>query len=268
MQVPDVFDAEKVRDVLKSRTDPDPLKTVLVQEIDRYNELLAKLARSLLDVDLGVRGLVVVTPELEAVVASLLDYAVPKSWSTCYPSLKPLGAWTRDLARRVSELAKWVDDCLPRCFWLPMFTYPTGFLTALLQTAARKQGIAIDTLAWDFPIVTAAPSAISQHARDGAYIHGLWLEGAKWDDHEACLVEPAPMDLVGPMPVIHFKPVDAKNKTSPKSSYECPLYMYPTRTGTRERPSFVILVDLTTAPETTADFWILRGTALLLSTAF
>ena len=34
---------------------------------------------------------------------------------------------------------------MPPVFWLPGFTYPTGFLTALLQTAARKNGLAIDT---------------------------------------------------------------------------------------------------------------------------
>ena len=34
---------------------------------------------------------------------------------------------------------------MPRVFWLSGFTYPTGFLTAVLQTTARRNGLAIDT---------------------------------------------------------------------------------------------------------------------------
>jgi hypothetical protein len=35
-QVADVFDMRTVREKLESRSDPDPLKTVLYQELDRY----------------------------------------------------------------------------------------------------------------------------------------------------------------------------------------------------------------------------------------
>jgi dynein heavy chain len=48
--------------------------------------------------------------------------------------------------------------------------------------------------------------------------------------------------------------------------YQCPCYLYPIRTGSRERPSYTITVDLksgTAEPE----HWIKRGTALLLSLA-
>eukprot|EP00640_Fibrocapsa_japonica_P008248 CAMPEP_0113946450 /NCGR_PEP_ID=MMETSP1339-20121228/57532_1 /TAXON_ID=94617 /ORGANISM="Fibrocapsa japonica" /LENGTH=68 /DNA_ID=CAMNT_0000952533 /DNA_START=11 /DNA_END=217 /DNA_ORIENTATION=- /assembly_acc=CAM_ASM_000762 len=67
------------------------------------------------------------------------------------------------------------------------------------------------------------------------------------------------------MPVIHFKPVDTKKKAL-KGVYVCPMYMYPVRTGTRERPSFVIAVDLRSG-RYGSEFWTKRGTALLLSVA-
>jgi dynein heavy chain len=41
--------------------------------------------------------------------------------------------------------------------------------------------------------------------------------------------------------------------------------MYPLRTGTRERPSFMIAVDLKSGAGKSPDVWTKRGTALLLS---
>ena len=154
---------------------------------------------------------------------------------------------------RVDALKKWIDEALPRCFWLPGFTYPTGFLTALLQTSARKNGIAIDTLSWEFPVVNTSAPSITQHAKDGSYCYGLFLEGAHWDFDNSCLTEPTPMELFCSMPVIHFKPVENKKKSS-KGMYSCPLYMYPLRTGSRERPSFVISCDVKSGAQN-SDYW-------------
>ena len=44
------------------------------------------------------------------------------------------------------------------------------------------------------------------------------------------------------------------------------MYLYPIRTGSRERPSFMIMVELESGSADT-DHWIKRGTALLLSLA-
>jgi len=53
-------------------------------------------------------------------------------------------------------------------------------------------------------------------AKEGAYIEGLFLEGAKWDGEKTFIVEPEPMKLYCPMPIIHFKPVfyEGKSKKS------------------------------------------------------
>ena len=71
------------------------------------------------------------------------------------------------------------------------------------------------------------------------------------------------MELIVPMPIVHFKPVEGKKKSS-RGVYNCPMYLYPVRTGTRERPSYMGSVDLR-AGVADADAWIMRGTALLLS---
>ncbi|KAF4323742.1 hypothetical protein BBO99_00000832 [Phytophthora kernoviae] len=262
--VPDVFDLANIKAGLSARSDPDALKTVLMQELERYNKLLATINSSARALEKGIQGSVVITPELEAVYNALLIGAVPQAWSFCYPSLKPLGPWTQDLKLRCEQMDRWANQAQPPVFWLTGFTYPTGFLTALLQTAARKNGLAIDSLNWEFIVLNQGENALPAGPKDGAYIKGLILEGARWDFDHDCLTEPHPMELHCSMPILHFRPVEAKKKSA-KGLYSCPLYMYPLRTGTRERPSFMITVDLKAGPGKTPDLWTKRGTALLLS---
>lgn len=48
--------------------------------------------------------------------------------------------------------------------------------------------------------------------------------------------------------------------------YNSPCYYYPQRGGDQTRPAFVIAVDLKAGPQG-PDFWVKRGTALLLNLA-
>ena len=60
-------------------------------------------------------------------------------------------------------MRRWATVKLPNAFWLTGFTYPTGFLTALLQTTARKKnGVSIDSIAFEFPIINQDPLKITQ----------------------------------------------------------------------------------------------------------
>jgi len=262
-QVPMLYNMREVKSAMEARADPDPLKTVLFQELERYNKLLKALQVSLADVQKGVQGLVVITPELESISDALLTGSVPAAWGFCYPSLKPLGPWMRDLVQRAEQMTKWATEVMPKVFWLSGFTYPTGFLTALLQTSARKNGIPIDNLSWEFPVLNQDPNSVSQSPKEGAYVRGIFLEGARWDYEHGHLTEPLPMELFCAMPLIHFRPVESKKKSS-KGFYTCPIYMYPVRSGTRERPSFMIAAEIKSGAQD-GDFWTKRGCAMLLS---
>jgi dynein heavy chain, axonemal len=262
-QTPPSWDLRAVRKSFESRSDPDPLKTVLFQELDRYNKLLKNLKRDTHALQLGVQGLVVITPKLELVSQYCQAGRVPDAWSFAYPSTKPLGPWMRDLLMRVDQMKTWIDVALPKVFWLTGFTYPTGFLTAMLQTTARKDGIAIDTLSWEFPVINQDEEHFTAGAKSGGYMKGIFLEGARWDYEKGHLVDARPMELFCPMPIIHFKPVENKKKSS-KGYYSCPVYMYPIRTGTRERPSYMATADIKAGAQD-SDFWTRRGTAMLLS---
>jgi dynein heavy chain, axonemal len=263
-QCPEKFNIRDIKQKMDNRSDPEPLKTVLFQELDRYNILLGKLHSTLDGIGKAIEGLVAVTPELEEVMEALSTLRVPRPWSKTYPSIKPLGSWMRDLGQRCDMFSEWSNNELPKQFWLPAFTYPTGFLTAILQTCARANGVAIDALSWEFPVLTHHDiTQITAAPKEGVYVSGLFVEGACWQFASGFLEEPKPMELISPMAIIHFKPVEGKRKAA-KGYYSCPLYMYPVRTGTRERPSYVASVDLRCG-RFPSEFWTKRGVALLLA---
>jgi dynein heavy chain len=246
--------------------DPHPLNVVLLQEIQRYNALLAKMQVQLVDLDKGIQGLVVMSAELEELFNCIFKGEVSPGWRTTYPSQKPLASWVRDLIERVEFLTQWaVTGRQPLIFWMSAFSFPTGFLTAVLQQAARNNGVSIDTLSWEFPVTTLDDVNIVEQPKDGVYIRGLFLEGAGWNKKGACLEEAAPMQLVSSMPTIHFKPVENR-KVARKGFYACPCYYYPNRTGEGGASawSYVIAVELKAGSET-PEHWIKRGAALLMS---
>lgn len=47
--------------------------------------------------------------------------------------------------------------------------------------------------------------------------------------------------------------------------YVCPTYYFPIRSGVQGRPAFVVAVDLKCSEN--SDYWVKRGTAMLLSLA-
>jgi len=73
------------------------------------------------------------------------------------------------------------------------------------------------------------------------------------------------MELACPMPILHFKPIQKRAKP-PQNIYQCPTYYYPTRQGTPYMDSFMLYVDLKCG-DYPAEFWVKRGTALLMSLA-
>uniref|UniRef100_A0A8C5V6J6 Dynein axonemal heavy chain 2 n=1 Tax=Microcebus murinus TaxID=30608 RepID=A0A8C5V6J6_MICMU len=261
-KIPEMIDYEGTRKLLA--LDPSPLNVVLLQEIQRYNKLMQTILLSLTDLEKGIQGLIVMSTSLEEIFNCIFDAHVPPLWGKAYPSQKPLAAWTRDLAMRVEQFELWASRARPPViFWLSGFTFPTGFLTAVLQSSARQNNISVDSLSWEFIVSTVDDSNLVYPPKDGVWVRGLYLEGAGWDRKNSCLVEAEPMQLVCLMPTIHFRPAESRKKSA-KGMYSCPCYYYPDRAGSSDRASFVIGIDLRSGAMT-SDHWIKRGTALLMS---
>lgn len=67
----------------------------------RFNRLVSVVKRTLRDMIKAVKGLVVMSLELEETCNSLVVGKVPSAWaSKSYPSLKPLGSYVADLIIR------------------------------------------------------------------------------------------------------------------------------------------------------------------------
>jgi dynein heavy chain len=247
------------------------LSVVLSQEVDRFNVLSRKVLSSLKELQNAIKGLVVMSAELEAMYNSMLVNQVPELWSKVgYPSLKPLASWVKDYHQRITFMHSWLTEGVPKCFWLPGFFFPQGFMTGVLQMHARKYTLPIDTLAMVFEVTDYMTSQdLTDTVEDGVLIDGLWIDGGRWDMKNKCLEESELGAMYAPIPVVHFRPamMTPEMNEARNAMYECPLYKTSVRAGllstTGQSTNFVLCVDLPIKKGTNADFWILQGVALL-----
>ena len=87
--------------------------------------------------------------------------------------------------------------------------------------------------------MTQTEDEIKEGPKDGCYIRGLFIEGAKWDSAKKQLGESSPKVLFSEIPVIWLMP--SVNRQQPSSGiYICPVYKTLTRAGNYK--SFLILV--------------------------
>lgn len=242
---------------------------------------------SLTSLQRALKGLVVLSSELEAMGNAVFDQRVPSSWTaSAYPSLKPLSPWFKDLLLRLEFVTNWELNGVPNVYWISGFFFPQGFLTAILQNFARKHKFPIDTVTFSFVMMNESLEELMEsHPDDGSYVHGLYLEGARWNKRLQSLVDPKPKELFSPMPTIHMLP--QRNRSPPTSGiYRCPVYKILTRTGTLSTTghstNFVTWIEIPSNKETIyrsslvsetnaqvqfcdQDYWIKAGVACFCS---
>jgi dynein heavy chain len=239
------------------------------QEIDRFNILYGLMTKTLDLLDRAIAGTVVMSQDLENMSVAFLNNKVPLSWEKVgYPSLKPLSSWTEDLIKRLDFLGKWLYEGTPDSFWLSAFFFPQGFMTASLQTYARKMAIPIDKLKFMTHVRNYGPDDPEcEVPENGVNMYGLFIEGAKWEPSKLCLEDSVPREPIVEFPLIWLEPVSTDENID-QGCYSCPLYKTSTRRGelstTGHSTNFVMYLNVPT--ETQPDYWIRRGTALLSMT--
>jgi dynein heavy chain len=265
-RVPGPYDLEPVMKAYPV-TYSESMNTVLQQEIGRYNGLLAVMQYSLKLVRKALVGQVVMSEDLDAVSSSMYDLQVPEMWmSKGYPSLMPLTGWSNDLIQRLDFLNKWIENGIPVHFWLPGFFFPQAFLTGTLQNFARKHQIEINTISFETlvqPNGVVSPDEFTERPEQGCYIHGLFMEGARWDTEARIIAESRPKELYTQMVPMHLNPV-AKRVKPETGIYLCPVYKVLSRTGTLSTTghSTNYVCPLEIPSDRPQPHWIGRGVAL------
>ncbi|XP_074975478.1 dynein axonemal heavy chain 9 isoform X4 [Caretta caretta] len=235
-----------------------PYIVVAFQECERMNILTSEIKRSLKELDLGLKGELTMTSDMENLQNAIFLDTVPESWTRrAYPSMAGLAGWFADLLSRIKELETWTGDfVLPSVVWLAGFFNPQSFLTAIMQSMARKNEWPLDKMTLQCDVTKRNREDLSSPPREGAYVHGLFMEGARWDMQTGMMTDARLKDLTPAMPVIFIKAIPA-DKQDPRSMYPCPVYK------TRQRgPTYVWTFNLKTKENPSK--WVLAGVALLL----
>ncbi|XP_070790567.1 dynein axonemal heavy chain 9 [Pituophis catenifer annectens] len=251
----DEFNIPELMAKVEERT---PYIVVAFQECERMNFLTCEIKRSLRELDLGLKGELTMTNDMETLQNAIFLDMVPESWTRrAYPSMSGLGSWFTDLLNRIRELETWIGDfMLPSVVWLAGFFNPQSFLTAIMQSMARKNEWPLDKMTLQCDVTKRNREEFTSPPREGAYIHGLFMEGARWDMQTGLIADARLKDLTPPMPIIFIKAI-LVDKQDTRNVYPCPVYK------TRQRgPTYIWTFNLKTKEKPSK--WILAGVALLL----
>uniref|UniRef100_A0A668A8H9 Dynein axonemal heavy chain 11 n=1 Tax=Myripristis murdjan TaxID=586833 RepID=A0A668A8H9_9TELE len=246
-------------DITSKTADRSPYILVCFQECERMNTLIYEMRRSLKELDLGLKGELAISSEMEQLQAALFFDNVPDTWTKlAYPSTYSLATWYNDMLLRCRELDSWTQDLsLPSVVWLSGLFNPQSFLTAVMQSLARKNEWPLDKVNLTVDVTKKFKEEFNQPAREGAYVYGLYMEGARWDTQAGVITEARLKDLTPSMPVISVRAVP-NDRQETRNIYECPLYKTKIR-----GPTYVWTFNLKTRERPAK--WVLAGVALLLS---
>jgi dynein heavy chain len=262
-QLPSNLDMIEVRSRLKDE-DYTPYVIVSLQESDRMNLLLSKIRSSLTELELGISGALNITEAMEHLGTDLQINKVNAGWGElAFPSLKMLAGWFADLLARVAQLVEWTNLLtLLKSLWISGLFNAMSFMTAVMQTTARSQALPLDYMTNRVRFTNTRDIAeIIGQPTDGVYVHGLYMEGAGWEDgkgeDEGYITDSKPKDLFPYMPIanVYSVHIDLMDWTA---MYHCPVFATSTRGAT-----FIFQANVRMDPDDDEKRWVLAGAAIL-----
>merc|ERR1719446_97407 len=238
-----------------------PHMNVFYQECKYMNTLVTEIQKSLGVLSLGLLGELQMSVSMEELMEALVLDRVPDTWrKLAFESQRPLAGWLENLLARIKQLQDWVVDLiLPRVVWISGFFNPQSFLTAIMQSQARKNEWALDKVVIATEVTKKSPEELEGPSREGSYVYGLIMEGARWDTGLNSIDDSKMKEMFCQMPVMLVKAVQVE-KAEYKDQYMCPVYK--TQQRNRIMGGYVFTANLKTKKP--AAEWILAGVAMLM----
>merc|ERR1719271_1714881 len=112
------------------------------------------------------------------------------SWEKlAWASRAPLASWLSNLLQRQMQLLNWTGDLtLPKVTWISGLFNAQAFVNGVMQVTSRKNDWALNKLVTTVDVTKKmTPEEVEASTRDGAYVYGLYMEGARWDTCTGCL---------------------------------------------------------------------------------
>jgi dynein heavy chain len=259
------YDLLQTRALLLKKNGTDiisPCQVVLLQELERWNNLVKKMASSLIDLQRALTGEIGMSDELDALGDSLFNGFLPGLWrKLCPDTQKPLGSWMIHFTKRYNQYEAWIHHGEPAVIWLSGLHIPESYLTALVQTTCRLRGWPLDKSTL-YTVVTKFTSEEGlKTLESGCYVSGLYLEGAAWDIETSTLQAQDPKRLVIELPIMQVIPIEA-SKLKLHNTFKTPVYVTQARRNAMG-VGLVFEADLATSEHTS--HWVLQGVSLCLN---
>ena len=258
----------------------NPFSVVLTREIRRLLGGVSHVRSSLVELSAAVRGRIPFTDAALRLLVDLDRLVVPLAWharlsasasggpaAALESSSSPLVAFVNDVVERFRFLEHWSEQLqgssaaaggssgaatggalgLPRSVWLGGLGTPAALITAVMQQASRRLGAALDELVLECDVLSRrSPSDVAGPPRSGILVHGVQLEGARWDAAVGALAEPggpvaassgsaydqagggttaglAVPSGVSLLPVLHVRAIRGEEAAT-RGYYACPVY--------------------------------------------
>merc|ERR1719201_1462797 len=148
------------------------------------NVLVLIMNQTLAELQLGFKGELTMSPAMEDLANSLALEQIYHKWSKYgFPSTRALMSWIGNLMERVEQLNDWVAEPLtiPKVVDISKLFNPQSFLTAIKQLTCQQQQLELNRLQVFTEVTKRDAKSIDSVAREGVYVSGFWLEGARWD---------------------------------------------------------------------------------------
>jgi len=200
-----------IDDIVGKLTDDTrgPYQSAFLQECECMNVLIVVIVSSLADIQLAFKGELTMSEKMETLMDSIGMNRVPPDWSKkAFPSQRGLGSWLTNIKQRLEQLILWKDDParIPKVTFINRLFNPQSFLTAIKQIFSREYKVELNKT----NIVTEIQrkwywEQDIPDCKDGAWIFGFQVEGARWDVQNLTLDESLPKIQFSIVPVVAAK---------------------------------------------------------------